>query len=135
LRYQYLTREQVVAIHEEVIMKYGGSEGIISESNIELAISRPNSVLFGYEPFRTLTEKAAVLFHDIDKLHPFVDGNKRTAYTAADIFLRLNGKKIQASTEAAVFISLETAKCSADILQVTDWINKHTSKLSKLDSP
>jgi len=84
--------------------------------------------LFGVEVFRTLFEKAACLFREIDKLHPFGAGNKRTAYEAIDVFLNLNGFRLKAEVDEAIDISVKTASCHADTPEIIQWILNHTHR-------
>ncbi len=129
MKHRYLTKEEIVSIHNKVIDESGGSSGIFIDGNLDSATDAPRRIVFGHEPFQTLSEKAATLFHEVNKLHPFVDGNKRTAYIAADTFLRLNGCKLNAEIEQAVDISLRTARCTADISEVIEWVKRHHSRI------
>lgn len=93
---QFLTAEEVLEIHAELIKRFGGPPGIRDMGLLESALYRPQS---GY--YSDLTEMAAALFESLIKNHPFVDGEKRVAYFACDIFLRLNGYKFQVKAENA----------------------------------
>src|SRR5436309_13615036 len=106
--FEYLTPEDVLRFHEEVLRSTGGDDGLLLPGNLVLAVEAPMQFVYGFEPYKTLEEKGAALLHDINKLHPFVDGNKRTAYVAADSFLRLNGRKLTADSHDIVDVSLRT---------------------------
>ena len=93
--------------------------------NLSLAVDTPNRTLFGVEAFPSLNEKAAALFHELSKLHPFVNGNKRTAFAAADTLLRINGWKVLAPLGEAVDVSLRTAQCLVNIEDLSGWIGAH----------
>jgi len=89
---------------------------------LELAVATPETTLFGTELHDTLNTKAAAMMHEVIKLHPFVDGNKRTAFLAVDTFLRLNGYELKTSKQEAVEISLEASRCSIGVAGIADWI-------------
>jgi len=129
LNYKYLTKKNLVKIHNKLIKKYGGSSGILFDSNLDFCVEAPQRVVFGFELHNTLHEKAACLIYEINKLHPFLDGNKRTGLTATDVFLRLNGYELRVPYDEGVNVSLEIASCSMENLQTTEWIKNHIRKL------
>lgn len=129
MKLRYLSRKEIVEVHEKVINEYGGMPGILNDGSIDLAAQAPALFLFGYEPYQGLSKKAAVLFTEINKLHPFMDGNKRTAYLSAEAFLMLNGYKLVADLGQAVTISLESASCTADTDSVAKWVSEHLRRL------
>ncbi len=90
----YLTVIEIVAIHNEMIERFGGSHGIRDAGAIEAACYRPQS---GY--YNDIVQEAAALLESLAVNHPFIDGNKRVAFAAADIFLRINGYKIEGNCE------------------------------------
>lgn len=85
---KYLTAEEIVAIHEEIIKETGGHSGIISYSNLDFTVEQSKIP-------KTLERIAATLFYGILTSHPFVDGNKRTALESMKTFLFLNGKNFK----------------------------------------
>lgn len=115
-------------IHNKLILKYGGSSGILSDANLDFCVEAPQHVVFGSEVYDTLHKKAACLLSGINKRHPFLDGNKRTGLTAADVFLRINGYELTVSVDEGVNVSLEIASCSMENPQTTEWIRNHTRK-------
>jgi death-on-curing protein len=82
----HLTVADVLAIHEVLIEGFGGAAGLRDAGALEAAIFRPQS---GY--YHDVIAQAAALMESLAMNHPFVDGNKRVAFGAADVFLRLNG--------------------------------------------
>jgi death-on-curing protein len=92
----YLTQEEVVLMHGILLHQFGGSPGIRDAAALEAAIHRPQS---GYYP--DVISEAAALFESIAINHPFVDGNKRTAFAVMDTFLRLNDMKINTNSKDA----------------------------------
>lgn len=117
---QFLTLEEVLEIHTELIKRFDGPPGIRDMGLLESALFRPQS---GYYP--ELTQMAAALFESLIKNHPFVDGNKRVAFFSTDVFLRLNGYKFQVDAVIAhqfLIGLLENDQCDMDNLH--DWIKK-----------
>jgi death on curing protein len=88
----YLTLLEVLAIHDRLLADFGGAAGIRDPGGLESALFRPQT---GY--YDDTVAEAAALLESLLVNHPFVDGNKRTAFAVADIFLRLNGHRIVAS--------------------------------------
>lgn len=121
----YLTQDELIKIHDQLIKQFGGNSGILTPEKIDLCVKAPCRTVFGSVIYKNLPEKAAALIYEICKLHPFVDGNKRTAYSAADIFLRLNGYILSAETEEAVEITKELAKCTIDREATVKWMTTH----------
>ena len=122
---QFLSLDEARAIHERLIEKFGGSPGIRDLGLLESALFRPQT---GY--YADLAQMSAALFESLISNHAFVDGNKRAAYFICDVFLRLNGWKLNAdSNDAYVFIvgSLEKGVC--DFEHLLPWINQHLRKL------
>ena len=121
---QYLSLDEVLAIHEQLIEHFGGPPGVRDLGLLESALFRPHT---GY--YKDIAEMAAALFESLIMNHPFVDGNKRVAFFATDVFLRLNGWKFEVETEAAhMFIidSLERGEC--DYANVLTWLQESIVK-------
>jgi death-on-curing protein len=121
---QYLSLDEVLAIHEQLIEHFGGPPGVRDLGLLESALFRPHT---GY--YKDIAEMAAALFESLIMNHPFVDGNKRVAFFATDVFLRLNGWKLEVETEAAhMFIidSLERGEC--DYANVLTWLQESIVK-------
>lgn len=89
----WITRALLDGIHHELIEAYGGSHGVISDALVDSALARPQNLL-GYVPESDLASLGASLCFGLAKNHGFRDGNKRTAFTAMAVFLRLNGWRL-----------------------------------------
>jgi death-on-curing protein len=89
----WVSEIEVTALHDEALLEYGGSPGIRDRRLLESALARPRQV-FAYTASANIVELAAVYTAGIVRNHPFVDGNKRAAYSAAIAFLILNGYRI-----------------------------------------
>jgi death-on-curing protein len=115
---EFLTIDEVLMMHEILIRRYGGSSGIRDRGQLEAAIFRPQS---GY--YADTTEEAAALFESLLVNHPFVDGNKRIAFAAMDVFLRINGcKLIIGSKEAYQAIMAMLENQSLDVNGIDQWL-------------
>ena len=90
----YLTMAEVLAIHADQIERYGGSEGVRDYGLLEAALYRPQT---GY--YEDLIEEAAALWESLSQNHPFLDGNKRTAFAATYTFLAINGARLTADAD------------------------------------
>jgi death-on-curing protein len=121
----WLTLEELLLIHEQVIEETGGIHGVIYSGGLESALSRPFTAFGGEEMFPDLWSKIAVLLHSLIAFHPFVDGNKRTALVAADICLRLHGYRLIPSEEVEPFF-WAIARGEKLITEITVWIKAHT---------
>lgn len=118
----YLTLADVLAIHADQLATYGGADGIRDPGQLEAALFRPQS---GY--YQDVIEEAAALWESLSQNHPFVDGNKRTAFGATYTFLAINGVEITADAdELWEFMSnlYETGNFSFE--QLEPWLRKNT---------
>src|SRR5580658_5296556 len=92
---EYVSTADALFFHKQLIERYGGAPGIRDVGALESALHRPQT---GY--YETLIHEAAALFESLLQNHPFVDGNKRVAFAVVDVFLRVNGYTITASSAA-----------------------------------
>ena len=90
----YLTSVEVLALHHALIERYGGAKGIRDMGAVEAAVFRPQC---GY--YADIVEEAAALLESLLINHPFIDGNKRAAFAACDVFLRINGHALTAEPD------------------------------------
>ena len=86
----YLTVADVLAMHAALMKRYGGAAGVRDPGALEAALFRPQT---GY--YDDILAEAAALMESLAINHPFVDGNKRVAFAAADVFLRINGWRLR----------------------------------------
>jgi death-on-curing protein len=82
----YLTVADVLGMHTILMQRYGGAGGVRDPGALEAALFRPQT---GY--YSDIIAEAAALLESLAINHPFVDGNKRIAFAATDVFLRING--------------------------------------------
>ncbi|HTV80594.1 MAG TPA: type II toxin-antitoxin system death-on-curing family toxin [Steroidobacteraceae bacterium] len=90
---EYVTTADALFLHQQLIKLYGGSDGVRDVGALESALHRPQT---GY--YDTIIDEAAALLESLIQNHPFVDGNKRVAFAVMDVFLRINGYSIGASS-------------------------------------
>jgi death-on-curing protein len=117
---QFLSVHEVLAIHDRLIERFGGPAGLRDPGMLESALFRPRT---GY--YEDLASMATALFESLLMNHPFVDGNKRVAFFATDVFLRLNGHKLQVDADSAhrfLIDLLETGRC--DFERLLPWIRQ-----------
>jgi death-on-curing protein len=125
----WLTAFIVERVHEAQIREHGGEHGVRDKPLLQSALHRPKNT-FAYNPDATLTDLAADYAFGIARNHPFVDGNKRTAFLAAYIFLELNELTIAADEPevVAVVIALSSGDISRDAF--AQWLKEHTEELN-----
>jgi death-on-curing protein len=122
MTYDYIRVDDVLAIHADQIERYGGSQGLRDPGLLEAALFRPQT---GYYP--SLVDEAAALWESLSQNHPFVDGNKRTAFAATYVFLFINGLRIVARDEDAQEFVLglyESGQIKFENLRV--WLTNNT---------
>lgn len=114
----YLTVVEVLAIHDDLIERYGGAAGVRDLGLLEAALFRPQT---GY--YADLAQQAAALWESLSQNHPFIDGNKRTAFAVAYTFLVINGARLTASApETEDFIVGLYAAGTCDFEHMTRWL-------------
>ena len=118
----YLTAIEVIAMHEDQIDRYGGARGLKDPGLLESALFRPQT---GY--YQGLFEEAAALWESLAQNHPFVDGNKRTAFAAMYTFLAINGVPLRARPDETYrFISGLYDRKAFEFTELVVWLRSHT---------
>ena len=123
----WIRLDVVLAMHEEALMLHGGPEGVRDLGLLESALARPKNLFAYSEESPSLAQFAASYAKGIVANHPFVDGNKRTAFTVSVTFLRLNGLKLTATKEDRVLTFWALAAGEITEAELADWFAKHTS--------
>ncbi len=118
-RRDYLGVADVLALHAVLIKRYGGAAGLRDPGALEAALFRPQT---GY--YADIVAEAAALLESLAVNHPFVDGNKRIAFAAADVFLRINGYRVD---RAPMLVHKEMMEMfevgSFDIRHIEPWLH------------
>ncbi|MCP5278200.1 MAG: type II toxin-antitoxin system death-on-curing family toxin [Thiobacillus sp.] len=121
-------KEQVVwAIHEAQLAEHGGAAGVREASLLASALARPLNLAAYGNP--TVVECAAAYGFGISRNHPFIDGNKRTAFVCIELFLALNGLRLVASDIDCVQTMLAVAAGELDETTLSAWLQAHTQAL------
>mgnify|MGYP001821618046 FL=1 len=110
-----------------MIARFGGKDGIREESLLESALARPANV-YHHDHLAQITELAAAYAGGIIQNHPFIDGNKRTGFMAAYIFLDLNGSTLIADEVSATAMTLSLAASEIDENDYGSWLADNTEK-------
>ncbi|HSV16280.1 MAG TPA: type II toxin-antitoxin system death-on-curing family toxin [Tepidisphaeraceae bacterium] len=122
---RFLSVERVLALHRLQLEKFGGQEGVRDQALLESAVAMPAASFGGQFVHAGLAEMAAAYLFHINRNHPFLDGNKRTATAAAVVFLELNGVDFVASNEELTAIALAVASGTADKAAAADFFRRH----------
>ena len=123
----WLEKRSLLILHDQTIMKHGGSRGIRDEGLLESALARPQNLL-AYQENVTLAALAASYAFGIAKNHPFVDGNKRAAFGALGMFLKANGWNLTATKADAALTILKLAASELTEDQLAAWIESHLAR-------
>ena len=124
----YLTATQILFIHARLIEATGGEHGMRDLGLLESAAARPQAAFDGADLYPDLWQKAAALMESLAQNHPFVDGNKRTAITAAGLFLRQNGRRLQTTNETLERFTLRVVNERPSLDDIAAWFQTHTAK-------
>jgi death on curing protein len=121
----YLTVAEVYRMQHRLIGMFGGLHGVRDKGAVEAAVFRPQT---GY--YNSIEEEAAALMESLGNNHGFLDGNKRIAFTATDVFLRRNGFYIEVEgLDAHTFIDGSMDRHEFRFAQILDWIRQHSKPL------
>jgi len=121
----WVSRAALELLHDESLKEHGGAEGLRDSGLLDSALARAQN-LFAYEEVSDVCRLAATYAFGIVKNHPFVDGNKRAAFIAAGLFLRMNGAGLHADRAEAVLVMLDLASGELTELQFAEWLRKNT---------
>ena len=124
-----LTPEQILILHEELVNKYGGSSGIRDKGMFESAINRPFATFGGNDLYPDIYLKAGAFIQAVVKDHPFVDGNKRTAFAGAFVFLKINKIYLQVKKSEGVKFMINVANKNLSVEEISTWLKKHSKKI------
>jgi death-on-curing protein len=117
----YLTVAEIYQMQHRLIDMFGGMHGVRDKGAVEAGVFRPQT---GY--YNSLEEEAAALMESLGNNHGFLDGNKRIAFTAADVFLRRNGFCIKVEAAAGYdFIAGSMERHEFRFAKILDWIRQH----------
>jgi death-on-curing protein len=125
----FLTVAEVYRMQHRLIELFGGRYGVRDKGAVEAAIFRPQT---GY--YSSIEEEAAALMESFGNNHVFIDGNKRIAFTATDVFLRRNGFYLEVEgIDGHAFIDGSIARQEFRFAQILAWIRQHLKPVSERD--
>ncbi|MBI5489990.1 MAG: type II toxin-antitoxin system death-on-curing family toxin [Deltaproteobacteria bacterium] len=124
----FLTLDEVLALHDHQIRRYGGAAGVRDVGLLASAIGMPSATFDGVLLHAGLAEMAAAYLFHLVQNHPFVDGNKRIGLAAALVFLRMNSVRIQASEDELVDLVLGVAGGRIGKAEVAVFLQRHQAR-------
>ncbi|MFO1018007.1 MAG: type II toxin-antitoxin system death-on-curing family toxin [Hyphomonadaceae bacterium] len=120
---RWLPKQLILAVHNRQLAEHGGGAGVRDEGLLESALARPQN-LFAYGESDVAALAGAYAF-GIAKNHPFIDGKKRTAFVACELFLAANGYDLAASDEECLAMMLGLAASEVDETEFAVWLREN----------
>lgn len=121
----WLNRAVIIAIHEVQLAEHGGGTGVRDAGLLDSALGKPQQLNNYGEPPPDAAALAASYGYGISRNHPFIDGNKRPGYVAAELFLRLNGWRLNADDASCVVTMLAVAAGDITEEAFAAWLRAH----------
>lgn len=118
----WISVEECLALHSMLIAMFGGADGIRDKQALETSLNRPLQHYSYSEPQPSIIELATVYCSGTVKSHPFLDGNKRSGFVTAALFLESNGYQLTASEEEAAVQILALAESRLSDEELTAWL-------------
>ena len=126
MRVAFLTLDDVLALHADLIARYGGSPLVRDVGLLESAVAMPVATFGGERLHASLEEQSAAYLFHIVKNHPFVDGNKRTGLMAMLAFLGLNGRRVEALDDDLADLVIGVAEGRVTKAEVAVFVSCHS---------
>jgi len=128
MAWAWVDKRLLTLLHDESLAEHGGASGLRDEGLLDSALARPlNLVAYGNPD---LPDLAAAYGVGLAKNHAFVDGNKRAAFLAVGLFLRLNGHRLNATPAAATVAMMDVAAGTLNDADFADWIRRHSEPVA-----
>ena|SRR3989344_4395943 len=128
---KYLTAEEILIIHAEMIDQIGGLHGVREINLLQSAAHRAKTSYSGHELYKTVFDKAGAYLQSLAMYHVFLDGNKRTAIAASARFLDLNGYELEVSNKEMESFVLDVVVKKLEITEIAKWLKKHSREKPK----
>jgi death-on-curing protein len=126
---RFLSKRLVLAIHRDLIERFGGEGGLRDEGLLDSALAQPEAT-FGRELLHpTVHDQAAAYLFHLCADHPFLDGNKRVAFAAMDTFLRLNGHRLTLTDDEAYELAMGVAEGKTEKNEIAAVLRANTAVL------
>jgi len=123
---RWLDKQALLLLHQESLATFGGASGLRDEGLLDSALHRPRN-LHELGGVSDLSALAAAYAYGLSRNHPFVDGNKRTAFLAIGVLLAINGRRLTASPVEAVVAMTALAAGELDEPSLAAWIRRHNA--------
>ncbi len=117
----------ILQVHEILIEKYGGGNGVRDLGSLESAIAKPFQTFDGNDLYETIFEKAAALSESIIINHPFIDGNKRTGFVSMISFVENAGYILNASQDEAYDFTIKISTGQKRFEEIVEWLKQNTT--------
>ncbi len=121
---EFPTVADIVEMHRKLLERTGGTPGLMNVGSIESALHRCQWGFFQQAP--DLLDRAAFLLRGLCQDHPFADGNKRTAFAVAEVFLRENGVLLDAAGDEVIAFMLSVAQGKENPITIAEWLRFHS---------
>ncbi len=129
---RYPTLEQVERLHDRILELTGGEPGHLSKSNLEYLLEAVKGIGERLERRRAIVKKATYLLYRLVTLHPFINGNKRTAFELVRLFLRLNGYDIKAKSDEVYTLLAILAASKLAQTSLDKWIETNLAEAKEV---
>lgn len=126
---QFLSAERILFLHSLLIEETGGMHGVREMGMLLSAPGRPQATFEDRDLYPDLFEKTAALMDSLVRNHPFVDGNKRTAISAAGMFLWINGYWLNVEIKETIRFTLACAQSQMPFDEIVNWFRKYSSPI------
>ena len=123
---RYLSLSEIFDLHQALLEQTGGATGVRDLGMLESALAQPRATFDGTDLHLTLVQKAAALGFSLALNHPFVDGNKRVAHAAMEVFLLLNGMTLNAAVDDQERLMLDLADGRVTRDELISWRSRIT---------
>ena len=119
----FITRDVALAVHDEQVDEHGGPVGVRDMGLLDSALARAPNIVAYEQP--DIARLAAAYAHGVAKNHPFLDGNKRTAFVLCELFLELNGATLEAEDADCIAAMIDLAAGAMSEAAFAEWLRTH----------
>jgi len=126
---RFLSISQVLDIHQDEINSFGGTFAVRDEGLLDSALAQPQATFGGELLHPTIGEQAAAYLYHLAMNHPFIDGNKRTAFAVMDTFITLNGYSLNLSEEQAYNLVIQVVQRQISKEELSAFMELHLQRL------
>jgi death on curing protein len=126
MAWRWLDPAVILAVHDAQLAEHGGGAGVRDKALLESALAKPLNLASYEDP--DVAALAAAYGYGISRNHPFLDGNKRTAFVAVELFLHLNGHALKASDADCVMVMLKAAAGEISEADFAQWLRRNIAE-------